>query len=235
MQTQNAQSALIFDLDGVIIDNTDFHVEAWVAYARKLGRALTADDVKMRLGYSCKEYMRFILDREPTDAEVADSVAGKESLYREIYRPHLRATDGLIALLDAATKAGIPMGIATGAPQENIDFTLDGLGIRHYFAQVTDSSQVPHCKPAPDTYLLAASRLGIAPEHCVVLEDAIAGIQSGKSAGMKVIAITTSYPADILRQHSAPDAVIESFTDLQQPDCPALAALREICGAQFTV
>jgi haloacid dehalogenase superfamily, subfamily IA, variant 3 with third motif having DD or ED len=234
MQTHKKLSAIIFDLDGVIIDNTDFHVEAWVAYARKLGRELTADDVKMRLGFSCKEYMRFILNREPTDEEVADSVAGKESLYRDIFRPQMRAPDGLMAFLDAAVNAGIPMGIATGAPQENIDFTLDGLGIRHYFAEVTDSSQVPNCKPAPDTYLLAASRLGVEPARCVVVEDAIAGIQSGKSAGMKVIAITSSYPAEVLRKHSAPDAVIDSFLDLQKPDCAAMAVLREVCG-EFSV
>ena len=220
-------------MDGVIVPNSDFHVLAWVAYAREFGRELTADDVKMRLGSTNKEYMRFILDREPSDAEVSDAIARKEALYREIYAPHLRAPDGLIALLDAISAAGIAMGIATGAPHENIDFTLDGLGIRRYFAQIVDASQVAHGKPAPDTYLLAASKLGADPARCVVIEDAIAGVNSGKSAGMKVIAITSSYPASTLRQHCTPDAIIDSFSDLRDTVSPAIAVLRDVCGGNF--
>ena len=220
-------------MDGVIVPNSDYHVLAWVAYAREFGRELTPDDVKMRLGFTNKEYMRFILGREPSDAEVADAVTRKESLYREIYAPHLRAPDGLIALLDAIAASGTAMAVATGAPVENIAFTLDGLGIRRYFAEVVDASQVAHGKPAPDTYLLAASKLNADPARCVVIEDAIAGINSGKAAGMKVIAISSSYPPATLRQHSAPDAIIDSFQDIRDPASPALAILREITGAKL--
>jgi len=232
---KTSKPAVLFDMDGVIIHNSDFHVRAWTEFAREYGRELTPDEVKMLLGSTNAEYMRFVLGRTPSATEVSDAVTRKEALYREIYAPHLRAPEGLLALFDAIAASGVSMGIATGAPQANIDFTLDGLGIRHYFEQIADASQVAHGKPAPDTYLLAASKLGADPRSCVVIEDAIAGVNSGKAAGMKVIAITSSYPAKILRQHCSPDAIIDSFLDLRYDTSAALAILREICGCVFTL
>ena len=93
---------------------------------------------------------------------------------------------------------------------------------------VVDATQVKKSKPDPAIYLKAAELLGVPPEKCIVFEDAIAGIQSGKAAGMSVIAITTSYPADVLKQH-APDAVIESFTDLAKAS-PASDVVAHVCG-----
>ena len=226
-------NAFVFDMDGVLADNSDFHVQSWTEYSRQYGRELSVDDIKRRLGFNNREYMRFVLNREPTEAEVSKSTVEKEALYRKIYRQHLVAPPGLIALLDAAKQAGIVCGVATSAPEENVRFVLDGLNIRHYFKEIVDSSHVKHCKPDPEIYVLAAKRLGVAPAQCVVFEDAIAGVQAGNAAGMRVIAITTSYPAAVLAEHN-PAAIIASFTDLAKP-CPAAALIETVTGQRLAI
>jgi len=226
-------NAFIFDMDGVLADNSDHHVEAWTVFSRDYGRELTADEIKQRLGYNNREYMRFVLDREPTEQEIIDATIRKEALYREIFSQHLSTPVGLIPLLNAFKREALTCGVATSAPAENVDFVIDGLDIRHYFTEIVDASHVKNCKPAPDSYIEAARRLNVRSSDCVVFEDAIAGVQSAKAAGMKVIAITTSYPAEILEEHT-PDAIITSFTDLQQP-CNALNVIEKMIGRPFVI
>jgi len=225
--------AFVFDMDGVLFDNSDFHVQAWTEYSRQYGRELSEDEIKRRLGFNNREYMRFVLQREPTEAEVIKSTVEKEALYRKLCREHLVVPPGLIALLDAAKQANIVCGIATSAPKENVDFVLDGLKIRHYFKKIVDAGHVKHCKPDPEIYLAASERLGIPPAQCIVFEDAIAGVQAGNAAGMSVIAITTSYPAAILVEHK-PAAIIESFTDLAKPG-PASDLIARITGQRLAI
>lgn len=226
-------NAFIFDMDGVLVDNSDFHVQAWTVYARRFGRELSTDDIKRRLGYNNREYMRFVLGREPTETEVADSTEQKEALYREIFRPHLAAPPGLIDLLNFARRTQIPCGVATSAPDENVRFVLDGLKIRSYFTKIVDAGHVTHCKPDPEIYVLAAQRLAVPAPNCIVFEDAIAGIQSAHAAGMRVIALTTSYPAAVLQDYH-PDALIASFEDLASP-CPAAALIETLTGMRLTL
>jgi beta-phosphoglucomutase family hydrolase len=226
-------NAFIFDMDGVLADNSDFHVQSWTEYSRQYGRELTVDDIKRRLGFNNREYMRFVLDREPTEAEVKKSTVEKEALYRELYQPHLVTPPGLLALLEFAKRENIVCGVATSAPEVNVNFVLDGLQLRSYFKEVVDASHVKHCKPDPEIYLLAAQRLGVSPAECLVFEDALAGIQAGNAAGMRVIAITTSYPADIIRT-SKPAAVITSFSDLAAP-CPATSLIESVTGKTLSL
>jgi beta-phosphoglucomutase len=223
--------AFIFDMDGVLFANSGFHIEAWILYARKCGEDIAEEDVRSRLGWNNRDYMRFILNREPTEEEVKHSVVEKEEIYRSIARPHLAHPDGLLELLEAAKAAGIRMGVATSAPPENICFTLDGLDIRKYFDVVVDATHVKRSKPDPAIYLKAAEQLGVPPSSCIVFEDALAGIQSGNAAGMAVIAITTSYPEAVLKSQS-PAAVIESFNDLAR-DTPAASVVEQVCGKRI--
>lgn len=205
--------AYIFDMDGVIVDNTRHHVLAWVEFARRHGGHITEQNVVDWMGETGATYIRRIIGCELTADEIRALAEEKEAVYREIMAPELVAREGLVDFLEGAAGAGIPCGIATGGPRENVDFVLDGLGIRKFFKCVVDSSQYEHGKPAPDCYLKAASEIGCAPAGCIVFEDALKGIKSAKAAGMRVLAITGTNDAATLRA-AEPYRVIDSFVEV---------------------
>lgn len=209
----SSQTAYIFDMDGVIVDNTRHHVLAWVEFARRHGGCITEQNVVDWMGETGATYIRRIIGGELTPGEIRALAEEKEAVYREIMAPELVAREGLVDFLEGAAKTGIPCGIATGGPRENVDFVLDGLGIRGYFKCVVDASQYEHGKPAPDCYLKAASELGRPPAKCIVFEDALKGIAAARAAGMRVVAITGTNDAATLRA-AEPFMVIDSFAEI---------------------
>ena len=208
-----SNQAYIFDMDGVLADNCRYHVLAWRVFSKKHGFGLTDEQVLEWMGAANRVYMERLLGRPVADDELAALEDEKENLYRELYAPHLRIPDGLRAFLDRAHAADISCGVATGAPQQNIDFILDGLNLSRDFRCVVDPTQYSRSKPAPDCYLRAAALLGVAPSNCTVFEDAVAGIHAAHAAGMRVVAITTTNPRATLLSAGA-DLIIDSFTEL---------------------
>ena len=205
-------NAYLFDMDGVLVDNARYHIQAWRECSRKWGRELSLEEIKGLFGRSNRAFMRVVLQREPTDEETKFAEVNKEAAYREFCRPHLCLPDGLRELLEAIRRSGSPCAVATSAPPPNVDFVLDGLRIRSYFSRVIDDSQVKRHKPAPDVYLEAARQVGADPDSCVVFEDSLAGVDAGLAAGMRVIAITTSCTDEELLPHH-PTHLIHSFTE----------------------
>lgn len=196
--------AYFFDMDGVIVDNTPYHVRSWVAYSRELGNELSPERITQLLGLTNEGYLTAVFGRKPTVEEVEAAIERKEALYRELIKPDLRKamTTGLIDFLRQAERDGIPCAIVTGGPPANVDFVVDGLGIRQYFVSVIDSTQYSRGKPAPDCYLTAAKRLNVDPADCMVFEDAEAGIASALAAGMRVTALATTHtPARLADFH----------------------------------
>ena len=124
--------------------------------------------------------------------------AQKEALYREIYAPQRALLPGIERFLRALKAAGVPAAVATGSPPDNIPFIMDHFDLCKYFSAVVGAIEVKKGKPNPEIYLLAASRLGVAPEECLVFEDALLGIQAARSAGMQVIGIATTHEASEL-------------------------------------
>jgi beta-phosphoglucomutase family hydrolase len=193
------QIAFIFDMDGVLVDNLEYHVIAWLEFCAKKNIPLTREEFFQNLnGKNAQDTMNYFFKRE-VEPELAHTLnEEKEVIYKEIYRPHVKPAEGLVTLLESLKAKGVKLAVGTSAPQGNIDFTLDNAGIRHYFDEIVDSSMVTNGKPAPDIYLKAAEKLGVAIDNCIVAEDAMQGIQAGLSAGMKVIGITTSHTAEEL-------------------------------------
>lgn len=203
-------AAVLFDLDGTLVDNMPFHVEAWIETARDLGVALTADRVLHEFsGRRNDEILPRLLGRPVSADEVAALGAAKEARYRRAYAPHLALLPGADALLTALAARGIPCAIASAAPPENRAFVVEGLGLGARMQAVVGAEEVAHGKPAPDLFLEAARRLGAAPARTLVVEDARLGVQAGRAAGMPVLGITTSEPASELLKAgalaSAPD------------------------------
>jgi beta-phosphoglucomutase family hydrolase len=213
--------AAIFDLNGTLIDDMRAHGRAWSAVMRELDVEVPPERFERDLaGMKHAETFEAVLGRKLPDEEVARLAERKEALYRELYRPELRLVSGARELIERLRARGVRTAIATAAPRANRDFALDGLGIRPLFDAVVGEEQAPRGKPAPDLYLAAARALGVAPSRCIAFEDAVNGVRAAVAAGMRVAAVTTTTPADKLRQAGA-EFIIPDFAHLP----PALEAL----------
>ncbi len=202
-------------MDGVVVDNISYHFDAWRQFAARYSRGLSDDELTRYVnGRVAREVLEYLFRQALTDEEVHRYTEEKEGLYRELYRPHLKPTEGLLPFLETLRTNGISTAVATSAPYSNIDFTLGGTGTRPYFREIVDARHVKRGKPDPEIYLQAASRLGIPPDRCIVIEDALLGVQAGLGAGMKVIGITTTHPAAEL---SNTHLVINDFHELSLP------------------
>jgi beta-phosphoglucomutase family hydrolase len=185
--------ALIFDMDGVIVDSNPLHREAWVAFNRRYGVETTDAMVQRMYGRRNDQIVRdFFGDRLPPE-EVAARGAAKEELYREMAAGRIEQilVPGLRPFLELYR--GAPMAVASNAEPENVDFLLDRAGLRPYFRAVVDGHQVRHPKPHPEIYQRAAALLDIAPANCVVFEDSRAGIAAARAASMRVVGIRTTH------------------------------------------
>jgi beta-phosphoglucomutase len=193
--------ALIFDMDGVIVDSNPVHREAWVAYNRRFGLETTESMHEFMYGRRNDEIVRGFYGDALSGEEVARRGAEKERLYREMIggRVDEILAPGLRPFL--ARLSGAPLAVATNAEPDNVDFVLERAGIRDCFQAVVDGHQVPRPKPFPDVYLMAAGRLGTAPADCIVFEDSYTGVEAARRAGMRVIGVRTTHrdlPADLL-------------------------------------
>ncbi|HSP78834.1 MAG TPA: HAD family phosphatase [Myxococcaceae bacterium] len=196
--------AAIFDLDGTLVDNMRFHVEAWVSMSRRLGVELTAERVEREFaGKRNEEIFPTLLGRAVEAEELARLAEEKEAHYRELYAPHLVPLRGARELLARMKGAGLGLAVASAAPSANRAFVLDGLELRGHFAHVVGAEHVTRGKPHPDIFLAAARALGVEPETCVAFEDAVMGIRSARAAGMLAVGVTTLTPAEVLREAGA--------------------------------
>ena len=185
--------ALIFDMDGVLLDSNPAHREAWAAYARRFGLQTTPEMLEWMYGRRNDDIVRGFFGEGLSEGEVIRRGAEKEKLYREMVGPRLERmlVPGLRPFLDRYRQA--PIALATNAEPENVGFLLDGAGLRQYFRVVVDGHQVSRPKPDPEVYLRAAEWLEVAPENAIVFEDSPSGVEAARAARMRVIGLRTTY------------------------------------------
>ncbi|QKZ14807.1 HAD family hydrolase [Spirosoma sp. KUDC1026] len=206
--------ATLFDMDGVLVNNTDYHINAWIKFADNHGYQLSKEQYVANInGRVSADALAYLFQRTMQPDELELFTEAKEGTYRELYKPHLAPTPGLVEFLQALRAANVRTAVGTSAPVSNLGFTLDGLTIRFYFDAVVDASMVKHGKPNPEIYLTAAERVGVEPARCVVFEDAFAGIEAGLRAGMPVVALATTHTHDELATTGA-SLIIDDFTGL---------------------
>ncbi|PTB96614.1 HAD family phosphatase [Marivirga lumbricoides] len=205
------KQAFIFDMDGVIVDNINFHIDAYKVFLKQFGKDITTEYFQTHVNGRTIQELIQELKPEAGKEEIMALSEEKEKIYRDLYAKHLSPTPGLEKFLGLAKEQGIKMAVATSAITANADFTLDGLGIRHYFDAVVDSTMVIKGKPDPQIYLKAAKLLNISPSDCVVFEDALAGIKSAKAAGMEVVGLYTS-----LKKEELPEGLILKIKNFEE-------------------
>lgn len=212
--------AVLFDMDGVIIDSNPYHKDAWMAFCRRYQVELKEEDVpKYIYGKTNKMALVDVFQREFSPEESFRMSEEKEAIYRDLHRADISLIKGLPALLESFQQHQVPLAVCTNAPVANLDFMLEETGIRPYFQVLIDASKVSKGKPDPEIYLKAAQMLGISPDRCIVMEDSTVGVEAGLRAGMKVVAITTTHSRQEL---SHTHLVIDDFDELHVDKLEAL-------------
>jgi len=191
---------VIWDMDGVIADTAPYHLKAWQTVFLKRGVNFTEDDFKHHFGQRNDTIIRNTLGEQISQSEI-DTVAGeKEETFRKLVRQNIKPLPGAIKLMKSLSKNRIKIALASSAPIENIRLVTQGLGINNCFQAIVSGRDVAEGKPSPQGFLLAAQKLGVEPKHCIVIEDAIAGVSACKRAGMRCIAVTNTHPRESLTE-----------------------------------
>jgi beta-phosphoglucomutase family hydrolase len=183
--------AVLFDMDGTLVDNMDFHHQAWKIWARREGLTSSDDEILAQTHGTIGEIVRRLFPHVKDEAEIFAIGARKEAIYRELYAPHLALLPGLREWLEWLREAEIPLAVATAGDRVNMGFTLDGLGVRDFFSAIVTAEDVRHGKPHPEVFLIAAQKLGIAPEECLVFEDSPPGAEAARRAGMSCVIVNS--------------------------------------------
>jgi beta-phosphoglucomutase len=216
----SAGLAVIFDMDGVLTDNFKWHLLAWETFCKKHKKHISAEEFRAHVfGGNNPDHLRYIFGSGISESLIQEYSHEKESIYRELYRDHIRPVNGLTDFLHELKALNIPMGIATSAERDNVDFILEAIHCKGYFDVIVDSSMISKGKPDPEVFLKAAALLGSIPEDCVIFEDSLKGIEASLRAGMKVVGVaTTHYYAELTEAHK----VISDFSTITPADLQKL-------------
>jgi HAD superfamily hydrolase (TIGR01509 family) len=205
--------AIIFDMDGTLVDNIPFHRDAWLQFLQQHGIHLNASQFHAQNHGNIDEMMRRFFPQIEDPYQLYELGQEKERTYRELYRPHIREVNGLSLFLQQMKANGIIGLLATMGDPPNIDFTLDSLGIRSYFSFTTGGHEVAKGKPDPEIFLLSMQKGGLKPEECLVIEDSQGGIMAAKRAGIQVVGISTSESKETLVSLGC-DGAVADFEEL---------------------
>jgi beta-phosphoglucomutase len=207
--------AVIFDMDGVLVDSYQAHFDSWRELAAEHGRTLSQGDFARTFGRTSRDIIASLWGGAPVSAAAIERLdQRKEALFRQRIGRQFPAMDGAPELLHALDAAGFRIAVGSSGPPENVELVLDRLEARDLFDAVVNGRDVTRGKPDPEVFLLAASRLGIAPSRCVVVEDAPPGIEAATRADMSSVALLSTGRTRADFDGVAPALVIGSLRDL---------------------
>jgi beta-phosphoglucomutase family hydrolase len=205
-------NGFIFDMDGVIVDNYLYHIDAWREFCKRHGLSFEAEAFTRKyFGKNNTDILQALLGKSLSDIEIDILGEEKESIYRELYQPFIKPLDGLKEFMSAIKMQGKKIAIASSAPQSNISFVVEKTGIKELVDVTVNGNMVRLGKPNPDIFLKAAELLRIQPEKCLVFEDSFSGIQAAINAGMQVLAVATTHKKE---EHDPALTIIGNFREL---------------------
>ena len=204
---------VVFDLDGTLTDNMAWHTEAFATFLERHGLPRLTMEMRQRIdGKRNAEIFPILFGRDVSAEETRQFEEEKEGAYRELSRNRLQPIAGVLTLLARLEQKGIGVAVATSAPEKNVAHTLGAIGLADRLACVVRSDAVPRGKPHPDVFLHAARELGVAPAACLAFEDAPVGVTAAVRAGMRCVAITSSFPVETFTVgETPPDAAYRDF------------------------
>jgi len=215
MTATDVNRGVIFDLDGVLVDTGWAHKQSWYDLAEREGFGMSDEVFYNTFGMQNYQIVPILLGQEVSAEEVERLSDWKEQRYRAIVAEKLTLANGAKALLDDLKNEGFLLAIGSSAPRANLDLILERLDIQAVFDAYVTKEDISKGKPAPETFLKAAEKLAVPAGRCVVVEDAVQGIEAGKAAGMPVVAITTTRKrADLTKA----DIVVDSLAELRAED-----------------
>jgi beta-phosphoglucomutase len=208
--------AVLWDVDGTLVDTAELHFQAWVALAREIGKPFTRQDFAGTFGWRNPEIIPKLFGTEYDDVQIAQLGERKEDLYRAEAEKGVALLPGVRSLLDAVLAVGGQQAIGSSAPRRNIEMILRITDTAPMFAAIVAMEDTRRGKPDPEVFLLGAKKLGLPPARCIVMEDAPVGIQAAKAAGMRAIGVTfiAHHPAEKLRGAGA-DLVVPNLQDVK--------------------
>lgn len=212
-EAQREVRAVLFDMDGVLVDSVPVHIAAWnAAFEERNLPMLERKTYLTMLGRTNREMIKLFIDLTGNRLSLADRqiiIAAKERHFRAILKKEPRTAAGVVGWLEFFKKMQVRCSVASSGEMANILTVLDSLQISDYFISIVSGAHLPASKPNPMIFELAAASLGVQSEHCMVVEDAPAGIQAAKAAKMLCCALATSFSPDELRQA---DIVLENLS-----------------------
>lgn len=211
--------AVIWDMDGVIADTALYHFKAWQEVFQKRGVNFTEEDFRRNFGQRNDTIIRNVLGEGLSPSEI-DTIAGeKEENFRQKVSQHIKPLPGAIELIKSLKERVFSMALASSAPMENIRLIIGSLDINNCFHAIVSGREVKEGKPSPQGFLLAAKKLGVAPENCIVIEDAVAGVTAAKRAGMHCLAVTNTHPRVSLKEA---DLIVDTLEAVSASDLEGL-------------
>jgi HAD superfamily hydrolase (TIGR01509 family) len=214
--TATVASAVIFDMDGVLLDSGAHHREAWRRLLTDLGVDPAPDFWRSTIGRPAEEAVAHLLDRPLPPAEAAALARRKREHYTRLAARGMLPVPGAPAFVGILATEGVPRAVATSASRPDVEALLSEIGVRRHFEVVVTADDVRWGKPNPEVYLRAAAGLGLPPEACLVFEDSVVGVHAARNAGMRVIGLTTAHSARELLAAGAERAIAD-FEGLAWP------------------
>jgi len=215
----NNKKAVIWDMDGIIVDTAQYHLKGWQIVFGKRGVNYTEEDYRRNTGKRSDGIIKSILGREIAQGEIMAIIREKDETFRQLIGQNIRPFPGVLKLITSLKEHGFKIAIASSAPMENIQLITRSLKIHNRFDAIISGWEVTKGKPDPQTFLLAAEKLGVKAEDCIVIEDAISGVTASKRADMRCIAVTNTTSREELREA---DLIIDTLEEITIDDLERL-------------
>ncbi len=207
-------AAVIFDMDGVLVDSYRPHLQSWTHLAVEHGLAITEEQFAATFGRTSREILRELFHvHEPDVVRRMDD--RKEAIYRDLIRGRVPVMPGALEVIISLHTAGYLLAIGSSGPPENVELVVAELSLTAWMSAIITGGDVCKGKPDPEVFLLAAERMGVLPEACVVVEDAPAGVEAARRAGMRSVALIGTHSLEAL---SAADLVIRHLQEELTPE-----------------